>query len=130
MMHRSHKTDTALSPALDNLSHVDVVNLQSAKLENGATGEGEIPFNGWILSDRCRDREQRFSAPAQDDNDHDRHPHDIHTATPIKHLVVIFNENRLIRSLLRDLSERGQSDRFDSLRAEAAYAEGEQPRQR
>lgn len=33
-------------------------------------------------------------APAQDDNGHDRHPHDIHTATPIKHLVVIFNENR------------------------------------
>lgn len=36
------------------------------------------------------------SAPAaQDDHDRDhRHPHDIHTATPIKHLVVIFNENR------------------------------------
>ncbi len=33
-------------------------------------------------------------APAQDDNGHDRHPHDIQTATPIKHLVVIFNENR------------------------------------
>ncbi|GLR85025.1 phospholipase C [Bradyrhizobium iriomotense] len=28
------------------------------------------------------------------DRDHDRHPHDIHTKTPIKHLVVIFNENR------------------------------------
>src|SRR6516162_2602678 len=31
------------------------------------------------------------------DRDHDgdyRHPHNIHTETPIKHLVVIFNENR------------------------------------
>jgi acid phosphatase/phospholipase C len=30
------------------------------------------------------------------DRDHDRHryPHDIHTETPIKHLVIIFNENR------------------------------------
>ncbi|MGY4224681.1 phospholipase C [Bradyrhizobium sp. USDA 4503] len=38
------------------------------------------------------------SAAAQDDNKgnngHDHHPHDIHTQTPIKHLVVIFNENR------------------------------------
>lgn len=33
----------------------------------------------------------------QDDRDHDRdhrHPHELHTETPIKHLVVIFNENR------------------------------------
>ena len=35
----------------------------------------------------------------QDDRDHDRdrdhrHAHEIHTETPIKHLVVIFNENR------------------------------------
>lgn len=38
-----------------------------------------------------------YSAAAQDDHDRGRdhrHPHDIHTATPIKHLVVIFNENR------------------------------------
>ncbi|WFU27177.1 alkaline phosphatase family protein [Bradyrhizobium sp. CB1717] len=28
------------------------------------------------------------------DRDHHRHPHDIHTETPIKHLVIIFNENR------------------------------------
>ncbi|WP_426408808.1 phospholipase C [Bradyrhizobium ganzhouense] len=28
------------------------------------------------------------------DHDRDRHPHEIHTETPIKHLVVIFNENR------------------------------------
>jgi phospholipase C len=33
----------------------------------------------------------------QDDRDRDRddrHSHDVHTATPIKHLVIIFNENR------------------------------------
>src|SRR5215468_2240263 len=31
----------------------------------------------------------------QDDRDRDfHHSHDVHTATPIKHLVVIFNENR------------------------------------
>ncbi|MHC2625769.1 hypothetical protein ACVIW2_007801 [Bradyrhizobium huanghuaihaiense] len=34
----------------------------------------------------------------------------------------------LVRPLFRDLSERGQSVRLDPLRAEAAYAEGEQPR--
>src|SRR6266566_5952588 len=33
----------------------------------------------------------------QDDHDHDRdhrHAHELHTETPIKHLVIIFNENR------------------------------------
>src|SRR5262249_16087270 len=40
-----------------------------------------------------------YGAAAQDDNrgdnrGDDHHPHHIHTATPIKHLVVIFNENR------------------------------------
>jgi acid phosphatase/phospholipase C len=36
------------------------------------------------------------SATAQDDRDRDHHrdPHNVHTDTPIKHLVVIFNENR------------------------------------
>ncbi|KJC61328.1 phospholipase C [Bradyrhizobium sp. LTSPM299] len=35
------------------------------------------------------------SATAQDEWERDhRHPHEIHTDTPIKHLVVIFNENR------------------------------------
>ncbi|WBL77060.1 alkaline phosphatase family protein [Bradyrhizobium xenonodulans] len=29
-----------------------------------------------------------------DQDDHHRHPHNIHTETPIKHLVIIFNENR------------------------------------
>lgn len=29
-----------------------------------------------------------------DRDDHHRHAHDIHTETPIKHLVIIFNENR------------------------------------
>src|SRR6478735_4770415 len=27
-------------------------------------------------------------------DEHHRHPHDIHTETPIRHLVIIFNENR------------------------------------
>ena len=33
------------------------------------------------------------------------------TATPIKHLVVIYQRERLVRPLLRDLSERGEPGR-------------------
>ncbi|WP_409192238.1 alkaline phosphatase family protein [Bradyrhizobium sp. RDM4] len=35
-----------------------------------------------------------FGRDRDHDRDHGRHPHEIHTETPIKHLVVIFNENR------------------------------------
>jgi phospholipase C len=34
-----------------------------------------------------------FADPSDNDRDHG-HSHDVHTTTPIKHLVVIFNENR------------------------------------
>ena len=42
-----------------------------------------------LADDFGRDRDR-----GGDRDEHHRHPHEIHTETPIKHLVIIFNENR------------------------------------
>src|SRR6516164_9844293 len=61
------------------------------------------------------------------DRDH-RHPNDVHTKTPIKHLVIIFNENRSFDHYFATYPNAANPS--GSIPFVAAYAEGEQPRQR
>ena len=65
-------------------------------------------------------RRKRRAAPSA------RH-HGASTATPIKHLVVIFDENIVVRSLLRDLSLRPEPAGEPAFHAQARHADGQRP---
>jgi phospholipase C len=84
------KTDTGLSPAVAKWSRVTtnflaIGNRMKTKLLS-TVAMFVVATAVWHATPVSAD---------QDDRDRgDHRSHDVHTATPIKHLVIIFNENR------------------------------------